>query len=53
MKKYKVKYKVLNLLFGQNVFEKIVEAENEKEAMFKVEHEETCFNKVLEIAEVK
>lgn len=52
MKKYKVKYKVLNLLFGKNIFEKVVEAENEKAAIYKVEHEEICFNRVLEIWEV-
>lgn len=51
MKKYEVKYKVLNLLFGKNVFTKTVEAGTEHEAIFKVEHEEICFNKVLEIKE--
>lgn len=53
MKRFEVTYKVLNLLFGQNVFTEVVEANTEKEAIFNIEHDTVCFNKVLEVKEIK
>lgn len=53
MKRFEVTYKVLNLLFGGNIFVTVIEANSEKEAIYKVEHKSIEeFNKVLDIKEV-